>query len=523
MNTSLSAIHRKIIPRWRDSAVAATTGELKPLSKPIIVECSSSEELTDRIGDWKENQSLAFASDLISAGVVLGVEGNEEVSLAADYIRSLGFGAPTSALSLARFVSEGTHDDIQPPIDLRDEDVLQTGSRSQIQELKHRVRNYPRNALAWVDMARHYTTLGAYDQAIHSIDVGLMLAPDSRFVLRSASRLYVHLGQSDRAYDILHRSPATRNDPWLRAAEIAVAELANKAPPRWGQAKKLLRNTDVDTAHISELATAIATVELTAGSGKSARRHFDLGLENPTENAVAQAHWATEHIKGISLNEDHLLLPRTFEARATGYFAQLDFEKCVEECAKWSDDEPFSSRPLEIAIFASIVGLENFSAAIRFARLGLISNPNNFALRNNLCVALAEAGYIDSAKEEYDVIKAPSEDAWEKTYWLATRGLIAFKECKKLEGREWYKQAVAFAQTRSQSRLESLALLHWACEELKAGDAFKADEIAERAVNTTADLYSTVMTIVVDKYKRLRQRWGLLRDEIPDGPMLGKC
>ena len=506
VSTSFRQTPRRIIPRWRDSSVAATTGELDPLQGPSKLQPSMSEELTNRISDWRKHQSLAFATDLVSAGVVLDAESNADVRRAVDYIRSLGENAPMSAAGLATFVAVGPENNSQATIELEDDESLRTSSRGQIQHLKTRVRSYPRNALAWVDIARHYAMLGASLKAVQSMDISLAVSPDNRFVLRSAARLHVHLGEMEKAYEVLRRSPATRKDPWLRAAEIAVAGLANKVPGRLRSTRRGLSAGNFDPAHISELAIAIATVELTAGSVKSARRLFNLGLQKPTENAVAQADWAADHISGIALNEDHFLLPRTFEARAVEHFSEFEFEECMADCARWSDDEPFSTRPLEIATFASIVGLEDYQAAITFARRGLISNPDNFLLRNNLIVALAEAGCVGNAKEEYDVIKPSKMDGSERTYWLGTRGLLAFKEDDEQRGRKLYEEAVACARKQPAKHSEALALIHWAYEEFRVGKVLKADRLAEQAAQLSSGLSLDIVKMALDKYERLKCR-----------------
>ena len=508
VSTSIKQMDRRIIPRWRDSSVAATTGELNPFHKAKSVRPPASDELADRISDWMKDQSLAFATDLVSAGMVVGAESNIEVRRAVDYIRSLGTNAPLSANSLATFLAEGSEERIQATLEPNVEEGIRTFSRGQIQGLKARVRNYPRNAIAWVDIARHYAMLGANRKAVQSMRIGLALSPDNRFVLRSAARLHVHLDEPDRAYDILRRSPATRRDPWLRAAEIAVAGLTDKVPARLRNTRRGLRGGNLDPTHISELASAVATLEMTSGSIKPARRLFNLGLQNPTENAVAQADWAADQISGISLREDHFRLPRTFEARAAEHFSKLEFDECVGECRRWSDDEPFASRPLEIGTFAAILGSEDYQAAIAFARRGLISNPKSFPLRNNLVVALAEAGCIDEAKREYEAVMQSNVDSREQIYWLATGGLLAFKGDDEEVGRKRYENAVAHARKQRDRLAEALALGHWAYEEFRAGKVLQADKRAEQAAQVleVSMGLSSIKKIVLSKYERLKSR-----------------
>ena len=267
--------------------------------------------------------------------------------------------------------------------------------------------------------------------------------------------------------------------------------------------KRSLLAGNFDPGHISELASAVATFELDAGSIKSARRLFNLGLEKPTENSVAQADWATNKISGISLNEDHFLLPRTFEAKAIGHFENLEPQGCLFECSQWLADEPFSSRPVELGTFILVVGLEDYEKAINFAKRGLVSNPGNFPLRNNLCVALAESGKVDEAKEVYQALRPSNLNDWEETCWLATKGLIAFREHCYDEGRALYDRAVDLARIQSDREPEALVLVHWAREELRAGDCQKAGEISEQAVQASKGLSAPSVKMTLARFDHL--------------------
>ena len=48
---------------------------------------------------------------------------------------------------------------------------------------------------------------------------------------------------------------------------------------------------------------------------------------------MAQADWAKKQLPGISLDESHFGLPRTYEANAIEYFERLELESCVQECS----------------------------------------------------------------------------------------------------------------------------------------------------------------------------------------------
>ena len=102
--------------------------------------------------------------------------------------------------------------------------------RTRIQPLKKRVRANPRDALAWLEMGRIHATVGNHERAVRAVRVAASLAGENRFVLRSASRFYLHAGDLDLAHDVLRRSPRTKFDPWLSAAEIATAQVAAIVP-----------------------------------------------------------------------------------------------------------------------------------------------------------------------------------------------------------------------------------------------------------------------------------------------------
>ena len=144
MSTTYKPVNRRIIPRWRDSVVAATTGELKPLKLPETNHAPSPDELAPRINDWRENRSIAFASDLISVGFVLDVMDTPEIQDAAQYILSLGHDVPVPAQELAKEVTSGSENNSKDDIDEHAEDIdIVEQSRKYIRIMKARLNGYP--------------------------------------------------------------------------------------------------------------------------------------------------------------------------------------------------------------------------------------------------------------------------------------------------------------------------------------------------------------------------------------------
>ncbi len=66
-----------------------------------------------------------------------------------------------------------------------------------------------------------------------------MLAPNYRYVLRSTARFWAHRSALDKEYatralDAIWASDVVRVDPWVQAAEVAVAKYLWPWTPRWG-------------------------------------------------------------------------------------------------------------------------------------------------------------------------------------------------------------------------------------------------------------------------------------------------
>ena len=472
---------RQVVPRWRDSAVAAITGEIAPLRIRTFRDLNLKDDLSALISDWERNRSVAFASDLLAAALVLNTSESDEVTEAASYIISVGERATYSARSLAEYILRDSEE--RGPSELSSvlsEEDLASDARELIRRKKRILRRQPRNTLGWVDIARCYATLGQDEKALDCMANGLILAPNNRFVLRSATRLHVHMGDYDIAYELLRRNPATRADPWLRAAEIAIVDLMDKVPRRLGHTRRMLRAGDVSPIHVSELASAVATCELRAGSLRSAQRLFNLSLTEPTENAVAQSNWARRYMSGIPSSPDHLFLPRTFEARTLNYLQRFEPEKCLHECIQWLKDEPFSLQPVVVGMFVAMVALEDHQKAIELGRWGLKSHPTNFLIRNNLTIAYAESGQIEEARREHSGISKDGLSLIEKTCWLSTRGMLEFRERSFENGRRLFRQALEEDSKQTFSPTGALALVFWLCEEIRAEEYQQADLIARR-------------------------------------------
>lgn len=459
---------RRLFPRWRSATSALALGELLPLGTeaprgldPVLVD--------EKVATWRESPTIGFASDAIGAGVLVGRLG--PVREAAEWVLERRQEVP---LPLLRLAGQALGRDLM----LVSDDVKVSGthrvggSRSidAVRVLRQRLRRYPRNALAWIDLGRCYATLGLLDQARRAIEAGVTLSPDGRFALRSAARFFIHAKEPERARRILRLSPATLSDPWLLAAEIAVStDLGGRRHSRfWKQGRGLLTSADLPPSHLSELAGALGTIELLEGDGRAARKYFRQALVSPTENSVAQAEWANKSLGNIGVEPRHLHLPRSYEARAFRHYHDGNWEATLAEVRPWLDDEPFSSGP---AIFGSFVAtslVNDPKAGEEIALKGLTANPTNGTLLNNLTVALAFQDKVDEARAVFARIAKREEAGVEDVgVWQATGGLLEFRGGHPEAGRQLYLQSLEHYKKAGLDQHYDRASLYLVAEELR--------------------------------------------------------
>lgn len=445
---------RKIIPRWHDFRQAFLLGELDPIHsrarKPIV-----DADFDGKLRDWQHRRTLPFAVEVVGAAIVLQRE--EEAAEAAQFILSSETELPPGVLRLARRVASPAEPERASP------DELPRPKR--LHELRARLRDAPRNPLCWADLSLQYAYVGKVESSARAMDVAVELAPENRFILRSAVRLYVHKGDPEHAHFLLLRSPATDSDPWLVAAEIAVACILDQTSPFVRPARAMLALESYAPRHLSELASALGTLEISAGSTRRARKLFAQSLTDPTENTVAQARWVYHHLGGIDLDPSCLSTPRSFEARAWAHFHAGNWKDALSESMKWLSGQLFSSRPAILGSYVASVSLQDFNESARLARAGLSANPADPVLLNNLAYSLANSGELGGAEKALAKVRNRKGEPAVDVVRLATAGLLQFRRGNLDQGRFLYRKAIETAGKPGLERLRAKASIFFALEE----------------------------------------------------------
>lgn len=480
MATILEDKDRKVIPRWRDFHTTAIIGELNSFGpQAITLRVPEGDFLAPKLYGWETYRTIGYASDLVSSAFLLG-RGKEAIE-AAKFILAHEDGASETARSIANLI-------IHPPSErdrLAAAEELCVPERKQIQKrihtLRNRLRDEPRNSVAYVDLARAYTLLDLNKKAISAMEMALKLNPENRFILRSASRLFIHAEANDRAHQLLSRAESTRYDPWLISAEIAVASATSNSPRFAKVGQRLLSDKSNAPSELSELASALATLEMDNGLARNARKIFRQALIAPTENSIAQVEWASRKISGLDFVEAaDFDVPRNYEARAWEFFTETNWSDSVKESVKWLYDQPFSTTPAHFGSFLASSVLADYDFTISICDKGLIANPDDPTLLNNKAFALASKGRFRSANKVLGLINEIELAREEEIVVTATKGLIAFRSGNVAKGRADYLKAMELAGN-DLKKLRATACIYLAREEYLA-QTVEAPKALERAL-----------------------------------------
>ena len=141
------------------------------------------------------------------------------------------------------------------------------------------------------------------------------------------------------------------------------------------------------------------------------------------------------------------------------------------------------------------------------ARCGLVANPTDFLLRNNLVVALARAGRIEEAESESARIRGSQLGIKERITWLATSGLIGIRSGAIDRGREYYLEAMKEAAAAREERLRIMAFLNLAIESVSA-DLEQAERDRKESLDEAKQIKDPVIGVLVERLEGREDKRG---------------
>lgn len=462
MSGTFDDTNRQAIPRCLDYSTACALGLLR-IARERGINIKSKYQISRAINKWQENPNIYTATDLLAEALILKDFESKYAIEAADHILNKSKTTNTIIKELAsHFLEQPEVQNIQAQ-QIGDPQIIYP----LIADLKKTVRFYGRNSIAWCDMALYYAKLAQIDKARKAIQIALNLAPDNRFILRSASGCFNHLGEPDRAVSILRRSPRHLLDPWITSADIAISESADLSVKSLSKAKDLVKDDNLTQFSRSELAVSIGTKEMRSGAGRRAKVFMRQGIIDPTENALAQAEWMATRLGTNINNFVHLeeKVPASFEANARHFYYLKKFEKSLDSAEHWCTYQPISSVPYIFSSYIASVCLGDDMESVRILESALQLNRTNPTFMNNYICSLAKTGNIEAAIENFRTLNLGNLTDDERFTFLATQGLIYFRTNNPEKGRELYLKAMAGFERINEQRSAAIAAYYWALEE----------------------------------------------------------
>lgn len=465
---------RSLIPNWRDFNKTVAMGELNAHVSPEIGRNFS--QIDPYIIQWENNKTIAHAGDLISNAYVIGLKHNKFVVDAANFVLRQD-DAPISLKIASRKIIQPNDGDDVNLLDfdsIEDYKNLLDGSffSKQIRNIKNILKSQEKNAIRWVELSRLYSMVGRYDKAEKSMLIAVGLSDNNRYVLRSATRLFCHIDNTDKAIYYLKKQSNTVLDPWLLSAEISSHRLINKTSKNIKKGLQLIQSNKFNNADFSELACALGTEEFVNGTKKDSKTLLRKSLLKPNDNTLAQVEFLSTLDISYAFDVDFSAVKNPFEAKATEAFSRHDWKEALIYAQKWLLDMPFSKRAPIFGSFVASLFTEDYDLSEKFCLLGLYSNPRDVTVLNNLIYTYAMQNKVSEATRYLRQLLSFSLNLGnnEKIVLGATIGLVKFREGDAKTGRYFYHNSIDLAKKNNLEYYALLAQIHLLNEEISLNE-----------------------------------------------------
>lgn len=466
--------NRVLLPTWRDFNRTVKIGELGHNMTSI----DPPTDLSQIKFDWSVNKNIGTAADLVNNLFVANDLYSVELSEAIKYIEENTHDSSSSLLGLIAQIKEEinfTEDGSTKLLETSIQSVDQFHSffdrailNKIISKTKNLTKSYLYNAIHWVDLARLYTIRGHDEKANKCIKIALQLAPNNRFVLRSATRFFIHNEDGEQAIHYLKKSNITKNDPWLISAHIASSNFIGRYSPFIKNGLQVVKSGDFSNFDLTELSSSLGTLEMKSGAFKKSLPLLNLSLSNPNDNSLAQYEWLSKEDNRLEFNPSKFSeVKNSFEAFAYENFRRGDFRSSFLNCIDWAIDQPISKRPLQFGSYiGTLIGQNN--EAILMCLVGLKSDPYNVIFLNNLIYNYCVTGDLVNA-EKYirliaDKLNFDTVEDSEKVMYQATLGLFYLRSGHFDFGKNMYKTAIENSKKLANQYYYNQAILNFTRE-----------------------------------------------------------
>lgn len=471
----MASIHsnqgRFVLPNWTDFRSTVLSGECDPFSANIQVPFKTSFIfINDYIGKWERSHSVSDAADLISACIANGQVCPQAVTAATEILGG-DWDLPYSlACAAHKILGHKTKQDKIAEVKTGTREIISQQinvAREQIRFLKSVVSQYNYNYIAYCELARNYANVGQIEQAHKMMNVATYLAPHSRYVVRCAVRLYSMTKDFDIAHDVLIKSSIFKQDPWLLASDVALRTYVKKPLPSLRHINNILKSTQYTPFSVSELASAIGTIELNDGNYKKCRELFRQAVRKPCSNTITQVGWIESERPDCQLHLDGI----SYIGAETLYWVELgknNYTEARKAALNWFMESPYDKEALINAASVSYNYLKDYSTAISILDRGIQAHPQDLVMLNNLAYTYALNGNVRKAEEilnRVSVLKISEQN--DIVCNFATQGLVAFRNNEMSKGAALYEKAMDYAI--GDKNLKAKAKLNYLREQVRSG------------------------------------------------------
>lgn len=479
MNNHQENKRNRIIPRWLEYGKAVETGELIiSKKKPLIINGVTKDSIESDLKEFIACPSSTMACRLMGAGIILG---NEQLTYdMAMYIKK-NRGVDILSIKLAdRIINTGNGAGQPTAVDVH------------IADFRKWTSQYHNDAIAWIELARAYTIKGLKIKAKRAALVALQLAPYDRFIVRSAVRFFLHIGDYESAWFYVTRASKSHFDPWIKATEINVANISSRSTPA---IKKMIPPdlSHEQIFHFSELLESYGYLELESGNDRKARKQLKLAWQNPSESVITHAEWLIRNRLPSLREGTDLEYSRSPEAYTWQKYSELKLDEAIEAAKEWELEEPYSKYPFIVGACIAC-NADKPETGVDIAERGLIIDPNNRIILNNLCYALLRIGDVDSASKHIRKL-VPRGETEADLIALATIGLYEIKSKNVATGRQKYYEVIRKFKQKGEIDLQASAILNLAIAEIDVGTS-ESKPLAIKALSVTESINSSTVLSV---------------------------
>lgn len=457
---------RNVIPRWRTIAAIERSDLVSGGRFTAEVRPNTSVDFAPYLEIWRKEGDLPAGSDIFDTYLL-----TRDPSLLRQASRIFDANKEKIPARLRQSLISAFQPQMDP-LELRKQIAFRETDEAylthSIRIIKRRLRDFPRDGLAYLELARLYTILGRFDHAERALRTARHLAPDDRIVLRATLRFYDTIAELEEGLKIIQKSDRLKFDPWIQSAEIASSTLLGKASKIADRRLIRFGSDGFVSRERTELAMAMATLDRQAGVKE--RKIFQLvgrAIPHSTENGLAQAVWLsdqssrdfTKRFPDIEPSADAL------EVKVQLAVEQRDFIDAVGFAELWLEDQPFNIRAILQYLDLSSIHTKPSDTSARFASRYMQVYSDNWHILNACALVLIEAKDFEQAKVAISRLERATPDGVSRAFVEAAYGFLAFAEGNFSEGRRRYERATRIAaEGRRNDLLVDSTIFWFRCE-----------------------------------------------------------